>query len=382
MWRNWQTRRFQVPVGFARGGSTPLIRILSCVLREEVSLFRQFISNLLSFRYLVAGVQSGLLRHFARIQNRGGKTFHLFNENHAVRPIINKVVPHPLRSDSRREGAGECLHGLKEDMFEIARQLEQAAVCFNPVVLIVPGLATVLLGLFVWLGGLGFRKVLVAIVGAASGGICGFFISGQNIVPAAISAGLAAVVAVVLERIFIAILAGVLAAILGFAVLAGPYIANAGGAASVEWDKTQKLSTQQSVERVEVYIARFAAETEQIFSRMLIYERAIIAVLAVIFLAAGFFLQRLTSAFCCAALGTILIFAGMILLLLYKGAAPVSRICQNQLYYLGVFAAMTAFGMAEQLLLCERIKEKLTGRKQKSKNGREPETVSENWRGR
>ena len=27
MWRNWQTRRLQEPVGLARGGSTPLIRI-------------------------------------------------------------------------------------------------------------------------------------------------------------------------------------------------------------------------------------------------------------------------------------------------------------------------------------------------------------------
>jgi hypothetical protein len=32
MWRNWQTRRLQVPVGLiARGGSTPLIRIKPAV---------------------------------------------------------------------------------------------------------------------------------------------------------------------------------------------------------------------------------------------------------------------------------------------------------------------------------------------------------------
>lgn len=271
---------------------------------------------------------------------------------------------------------------VEDDMFEIARQLEQTAVYFNPVMLIGPGLACVLLGLFVWLGGLGFRKVLAAIVGAASGGIGGFFISGQNIMTTAISAGLAAVIAVVLERVFITILAGVLAAILGFAVLAGPYIENAGEATSVEWDKSRNISTRQTIETAEVYIARFAAETERIFSRMLVYERAIIAALAVIFAAAGFFLRRLTSAFCCAALGTILIFAGMILMLLYKGAAPISRICQNQLYYIGIFAAMTAFGMTEQLLLCQRIRERLTRRKGKSRDEEEPETVSEDWRGR
>ena len=270
----------------------------------------------------------------------------------------------------------------EDDMLEIAQQLERTAVWFNPVVLIGPGLACVLLGLFIWLGGLGFRRALVAIVGAVSGGICGFFISGRNIVTAMVSAGFAAVIAIVLERIFIAILAGVLAAILGFAVLAGPYIENTSEATLVEWDEVRILSAQQTVETAKTYIADFVAETKRILLQMPVYYWAIIAALAVIFPVAGFFQRRLTSALCCAALGSILIFAGMILLLLYKGAAPISRICQNQLFYQSIFGMMTAFGMAEQLLLCQRIKEKLTGKTQKSKNGKEPETVSVDWRGR
>jgi hypothetical protein len=248
-------------------------------------------------------------------------------------------------------------------MFEIARQLEQAAVWFDPSVLIVPGLAAVLLGLFVWLGGLGFKKTLVAIIGSVSGGIFGFFISGRNIMPAMVSAGIAAVIAVVLKRVFIAALAGVLAAILGFAILAGPYIEKTSEAASIEWDKTHNLSTQQTIETAKAYIADFAAEIKRIFSQMPVYERAIIAALAIILAAVGFFCQRLASAFCCAALGAILVFTGMILLLLYKGAAPISRICKNQLFYQSIFGAMTAFGMVEQVLLCRRIKGKLTGKK-------------------
>jgi hypothetical protein len=185
-----------------------------------------------------------------------------------------------------------------------------------------------------------------------------------------------------LERIFIAILAGVLAAVLGFAVLAGPYIENVGEATLVKWDETQNLSTQQTVETVKTYITDFVAETKRILLQMPVYKWAIIAALAVIFPTAGFSQRRLTSALCCAALGTILIFAGMILLLLYKGAAPISRICQNQLYYLGVFAAMTAFGTAEQLSFCQRIKERLTRKKEKGKDGKEPEKTSTFWRNR
>jgi hypothetical protein len=271
---------------------------------------------------------------------------------------------------------------VEDDMLEIAQQLEQTAVWFSPVILIGPGVACVLLGLFVWLGGLGFRRVLVVIVGAVSGGICGFFISSRNITTAAVSAGITAVIAIMLERIFIAILAGVLAAILSFAVLARPYIESEGEMTLVEWSETQNLSTQQTVETVKAYITDFVTEIERIFLQMPVYNWAIIAALAVILLVAGFFQRRLTSAFCCAALGSILIFAGMILLLLYKGAAPISRICQNQLFYQSIFGIMTGFGMAEQLLLCRRIKGKLTGQKETKKDRKEAEKTSADWRNR
>jgi hypothetical protein len=271
-------------------------------------------------------------------------------------------------------------------MLEIARQLERTAVWFNPVILIGPGLVCVLLGLFIWLGGLGFRKALAAIVGAVSGGICGFFIRGRNIMPAMIWAGFAAVIAIMLERIFIAILAGALATILGFAILAGPYIGiedNLKRYPEYETGNiTMSLNTQLSIKMAKKYIAEFVTEIEQIFSQMPVYNWAIIAALAVFFIAAGFSRQYLTSAFCCAALGTMLIFAGMILLLLYKGAAPISWICQNRVFYQSIFGIMTGFGMAEQLLFCHRIKERLTRKKGKSKDGKGLEEVSVSWRNR
>lgn len=275
-------------------------------------------------------------------------------------------------------------------MLEIAQYLEQMAVRFNPVVLIGPGLVAVLLGLFVWLGGLGFRRALVAIVGAVSGGICGFLIGARNVVPATVSAGAAAVIAIMFERIFIIILTGILAAVLGFAVLAKPYIENAGGTTPIERGEIQNrdaaFSIQQSAEIAKGYIADFITEIKQILSQMPVYNWAIIAALAVIFIAAGFYQWHLASAFCCAALGVMLIFGGMILLLLYKGAAPISRICRNQSLYLGVFAAMTIFGMTGQLLLCRRIEgkstRKLTRKKKTNKDRKEPEQIPTDWRGK
>jgi hypothetical protein len=267
-------------------------------------------------------------------------------------------------------------------MFGIARELEQIAVWFEPAVLILPGLAAVLLGLFVWLGGLGFKSALITIIGAVSGGICGFFLGGRNLLTVIISAVVAMVIAIIFERIFIIILAGVLAAGLAFAVLAGPYIESKGGAQSYPEPEIKSvkvyLGARESIEVMKEHIGDFTAETRRIFSRMPMYNWIIMAVLAAVLAAAGVFWQRMTSAFCCAALGVLLISTGMILLLLYKGAVPISRMCQSWLFYVGVFLLMTAFGMVGQMLLCPRIKERLT----KRKSANDTEETLPNWRGR
>ena len=238
-------------------------------------------------------------------------------------------------------------------MLEIAQYFEQVPAGFRPIVLIASGLAAVLVGLFIWLGGLGVRRVLLAVVGAITGGICGFFTIGRNIASALILAAGAAIIAIMFEKIFITILAASLAAVFGFAVLAKPY-------------------TESS--------ADFSTDIKQACLQMPLYCWAIIVALAVIFILAGFFLWRLTSALCCATLGTFLIFAGMILLLLYKGAAPISSIYSRTPFYAAVFVAMTAFGTMEQLLLCQRAEEKLTRKKETNKGKKGPGKTRLNWR--
>ncbi len=269
-------------------------------------------------------------------------------------------------------------------MFEIAQDLEQAAVWFKPAVLIWPGLAAVLLGLFIWLGGLGFRRTLDTIIGIISGGIFGFFISGRSTLTAMISAGIGVVVAILFERILITILTSVLVAVLVFAVLATPYTESEGSLKHSPEHETQNikmyLDTQESIKMMKRFTADFVIEAKWIFSQMPVYKRAIIAALAVFFIAAGCFKQRLTPAFCCALLGTTLVFAGMILLLLYKGAAPISRIYNSPLFYQSIFGIMTAFGMAEQLFFCQQTKRKPMIEKAKSKEGKEPVKTPKRWR--
>jgi len=272
-------------------------------------------------------------------------------------------------------------------MLRILQDFESAiggGVRLSPVVLVGPGLAAVIAGLFIWLGGLGFRKTLVAVAGAICGGICGFFAIGQNIVSTAFSAALAASLAMVFERIFIAILTAAVAAVFAFVVLAGPYIENSKGPAPLSRGEISVQGTavgvRESAEKMKAHIIDVGQRIKHAGLQMPMYNWAIIIVLVLIFIVAGFSLWRLASALCCSVLGTVLIFAGMILLLLHKGAVPVSIICSKSSYYATTFIAMIAFGMIEQLLLCKRQKSRSAGKRQMRKNKQEPSQTKETWR--
>jgi len=237
-------------------------------------------------------------------------------------------------------------------MFEIARNLERTAAGFSPTVAVTIGLVAVTVGLFVWLGGLGFRKLLVAIVGAVAGGFCGFFVAHRNLPSAISSAAVAVVLALIFEHIFIIVLTAALAAVSSFVLLAALFNVDFGG------------------------------NLKQAFLQMPAYTWPIIAALVVIFILAGSYLWRLTSALCCAILGTVLVFVGMILLLLHKGAAPVTYISSRTVFFAAVFVAMTAFGTVEQLLFCQPAIPQPGKTKQKTVADEEPDATGQSWRNR
>ena len=234
-------------------------------------------------------------------------------------------------------------------MLEIARNLERLAAGFSPTVSVALALAAVVAGLFVWLGGLGFRKLLVAIVGAAAGGVCAFFIASLNTVTALVLAVVAACLAILFEQPIITLLTAGLAAFSAFDLLA----------------TLNKVSLNDGLKHA--------------FLAMPAYSWAVIAVLAAVFIAAGFYFWRLTSALCCAAFGTLIIFAGMIVLLLNKGAEPVSYINSRSSFFAVVLIAMVAFGTIEQLLFC---RQPVTGKRAKKKRGEEPGETPQSWRNR
>jgi hypothetical protein len=244
-------------------------------------------------------------------------------------------------------------------MYELTQNFEQTALRFSPIVLIVPGLLAVIVGLFIWLGGLGFRRVLAGVLGAVTGLIFGFFIIG-NIIAGCISAAVASLTALILQRLFIAILAVSLTIVLTFFVFTGmfPEVIKATDEVPITTGKITADGVYVSVgytpEVLKAYIADFGKMVKAAARHMPVSTWLIMAAVSVAALAAGLFSGRLTPALCCAVFGTMLIFAGMIMLLLYKGSVPISVIRNKPMFYTAVFGSMTAFGTVVQLLLCPR----------------------------
>lgn len=242
-------------------------------------------------------------------------------------------------------------------MVEILQNLEQTAIQYRPIVLVGPGLACSLIGLIVWLGGLGLRRALALLLGAAVGGVCGFFIIdqniiiGHNIILMVIVVILGGAVALILGKIFISILSAGLAVAVALVVF------------------------------MDIYKADFGSGLDEILLQLPTYSLFVMAALGIVFILAGLFLWRVTAALCYSTLGAILVFAGMVLLLLYKGAMPISCILARQQYYVVAFGAMVAGGTIEQLVFCRSTEKGPKTKREKRKDKEQPNKTT-NWRGR
>jgi len=267
-------------------------------------------------------------------------------------------------------------------MLDVLQNFEQTATQFRATVLLVPGVAALLVGLFIWLGGLGLRRLLIALVGAVVGGMCGLFVIGRSLILTVVCTCLGALFAIILQRIIIALLAAALVAILAFAILGKPYLLTAGQGRPLSPPAAQngpRLSVSESIEKTKAYALECASIARRAGAAMPIRNWAIIAVLTLASAAVAFVFWRLFSALCCATLGTMLIFGGMILLLVWKGSAPITGLSSRGTFYGGVFVAMAAFGTLEQLLLCRR--EKKPAKESKTdKQPQDAERTKHSWR--
>ncbi len=237
-------------------------------------------------------------------------------------------------------------------MLEFLQFFEGISSRLEPIVLVLPGLLFVLLGLFIWLAGLRYAKIIAGLLGVLAGGICGLFLIGRKLLPDTSIALFVGFIAMFLHKLVFILLAVLI-------VVAGVTFFLANG--HIEgYDKVVLYINNSSTETISVSettvilgrITDYLAErTKALYAQFSLLHWA--AVIGLGFLAAilSTYFGSIVSALCCATLGTVFNFAGMILLLFYKGAEPVSRIGRRSFFFAAVFAVMIGIGTAVQLLL-------------------------------
>jgi hypothetical protein len=247
-------------------------------------------------------------------------------------------------------------------MVETLKSFEEVAGRFDPLVLIVPGLVMVALGLFVWLGGLGLRRALFAVIGAVVGGVTALLVLDQNSIIAGASAAVAACVAAVFQRLFTALLLGLLSLGITFLIVARPGLLEYRGTLIANQKDLghgdQRLTVQDSLSVIRSYSLDLVDSVRYAAGKLRPIHWAIVAAVAAGLLTLGVLFRHLAGATSCAILGAALTFAGLTLLLIFKGSSPIRRMETAPLFYGAVFAGMATFGTVEQFLLYRGTAEK------------------------
>ncbi len=269
-------------------------------------------------------------------------------------------------------------------MIEILQSFEQvAAGRFSPPVLLVPGLAMVALGLAAWLAGMFLRRLVLALAGAAVAGIAGLLAGGPNATVVGLAAGGGAIFGVVAPRLFTAVLLATLGLSIVLVIVAKPPPTEEGktlmGKPEAE-QVDQRLTVRESLEVTWAYTLDVVDRAGSALRALVGVDYAALGVVALVLLTLGLFLERLAGALVCSVLGTVLIAAGLILLLIYKGSAPISLVHRQGVLYTLVLLGMAVFGTLEQLVLCPAPKRRSKAGPRESR-GRH-EGSEHNWRGR
>jgi hypothetical protein len=252
-------------------------------------------------------------------------------------------------------------------MFEAIEYYQSLAEKFDSRILTVPGIIVVILGLCIWLAGLRWRKVLGAIAGGgifAAAVVCiGSF--DVNIVLAVILIGIA--VGALIEKITLGIFGTAAAAVIVLVITSANLTAKQYSDTSIS---QEDLLSQHYCPRWPEYEDNDAVinlpQAAEITRKMAWYFTAraidniksspvsVFAATVIMVAVAGFvavLVPRMFIAVTASSLGSVIIFAGMVMLLFYKVSKPVNYIAEKSHFYVMALTIMIAFGAMVQLVL-------------------------------
>jgi hypothetical protein len=197
---------------------------------------------------------------------------------------------------------------------------------------------TIAIGLFVWLGGFGFKKTMYTLAGACVGAFCTLLMSGHNLPMAAAIIGICAVLGLYMQESFLMLVASAVAAVIGYHYLIAMHY--------------------RSSSNLIVVMRQLAFDVPYYNWPILL------AIIALPFAAVSW---RGASALFSAAAGTIIILAGTLMIFLDFGYPAIGYLSAERDIYLGVIALTTIVGIFVQLLLLPKISSRFAAAKQAAK---------------
>jgi hypothetical protein len=243
-------------------------------------------------------------------------------------------------------------------MLDIFTQLERSAQAYSPMVLRVPGLVSVLLGIFLWLGGSLIARTSVAIVWLFLVAGVGFFF-----VTPLVSIGMgvmASVVAMALKRFSAGMLTSLLVTFVVFVMVcqytgAGDEpVARSSRSAKTSVHSGETLGVSETFEHLKLMVSGVYRSAIRVGQTLEVKYQVVVGVTAFFALLMGCVLQRPAEAVSCAAAGVLLIWGGMVFMLLSKGAMPLTGLLTHAHTCTALVPAMIGVGAVEQLMFCSR----------------------------
>ena len=250
-------------------------------------------------------------------------------------------------------------------MFEALQNLENIVRHYNGALLLLAGILTMALGLFVWLGGMKWpASIAIAIATVTSFAFVTFVESSTAPFLFPLTFVTTFAISLLLRRVSMAMLATIIATI---ACLL--YIATPSFALHSKWkNPSYPIASHNKAKSQVAYpeLTNMLKKHTQFITAQLTASiktitpiRIILAVIAGLIVGiAGLIFPRLIGSATCAITGTAIIFIAMSILLCQKNAMPLSGITENAVIYRTAAMCMLAFGTISGLLFgkARRIK--------------------------
>ena len=251
-------------------------------------------------------------------------------------------------------------------MFEASQNLEQVSLYFAPQVVIFPGILSLVLGLCIWLGGLRWNRPVAVLVGVLAGALSVCRVTEYQIHTITLAVLVGGGLGMLFKRAAVVLVGVVIAAMAVLIITASPIQETTNPAPPAENqlpgvdDTAERLNIKESLRIINLYFHYYAGQIGNAVRKGAGSPKGRIFALTggLVVAAFGFFLPRVTVSAVFSVLGTGLIFIGMLLVLLYKGARPISHVYERTGLYNTIIPVMIVFGTAVELLLCPRRNKK------------------------